>query len=129
MSTNYKIDSLEGHPLPSESIAALKQLLLNAVEAIDNDLVLDVVDVGMIGYAINALVVASCSDEDDFDAIETQFEESQLLNVEVESAQALMTMLFGVRWTPSSTAYDDINDTMIEDGKPFIRRARGRVKR
>lgn len=129
MSTDYKTNSVEGHPLPSESISALKQLLLNAAEAIDNDLVLDVIDVGMICYAINALVVASCSDEDDFDHIETQLHESQLLNVEVESAQQLMTTLFGVRWTPSSTAYDDLHDVMVDDGKPFIRRVRNRVKR
>ncbi len=129
MSTaDYNANLVEGHQLPSESISALRQLLLNAVDAIDNDLVLDVLDAGMVCYAVKALVVASCSDDDDFDMIETQFDESLLLNVEVDSARALMTKLFGARWSPRSTSLSDLNDVMVDDGRPFIRRVKNRVK-
>jgi len=127
-----------GYQLPNESIAALRQLLLNAVDAIDDDLVLDVLEAGAICYAIKAVVVASCFEEDDFDMIETQFEEAQLLGFEEDSARDLMTKLFGVRWSPRiggvrwsplSAACSDLTETLVSDGKPFIRRVGNRVKR
>ena len=125
------------HPLPPESISALRKLLENAIDAIDLGLVKDAGDCGLLSYSLKAIVVGSrnvsADDSDKIQGAGKDFDDCTLLDVEEESAKALMGQLFGFEWQRHTWSldsfrpgmvYDSLLSAMRQDGKKFIKRTK-----
>lgn len=117
-------DRHEMFPLPIESLYALRQLLKNAIDAIDQQLIQDAGDVGLVSYAIKSIVAGSSNvsphDSDMLHGACQCFDNGELLDIEEESARPLMSELFGFRWAPHSNAHCELGNVRRIDGKKFI---------
>lgn len=116
------------HPLPVASVTALRQLFANAIDAIDQGLIRDAGDCGLVAYAVKSVVMGSSNvptdDENDIQGANQDFENGTLLDLEEESAIPLMTQLFGFDWKRHGRNYSSFRNGMRKDGRKFIRRAK-----